>query len=139
MLHYVDKMYPIDTGVTRPASSLIAIALAHGLALFAAVASSINISGGHVNPAVTLGTLVGGRISFIRAIYYWVAQLLGAILASLLLRLVTAGMVNTFISRVRIALSFFTDSSGIYYAHVLKLKLEAISSDLSSVIQSFLH
>ncbi|KAK2631198.1 hypothetical protein EUGRSUZ_K02339 [Eucalyptus grandis] len=88
----LDKLYPIDTGVTRPASSLIAVALAHGLALFAAVASSINISGGHVNPAVTLGALVGGRISFIRAIYYWVAQLLGAILASLLLRLVTAGM-----------------------------------------------
>ncbi|XP_030521318.1 probable aquaporin TIP3-2 [Rhodamnia argentea] len=86
------KMYPADTGVTRPASSLIAIALAHGLALFAAVASSINISGGHVNPAVTLGALTGGRISFIRAIYYWVAQLLGAILASLVLRLVTAGM-----------------------------------------------
>lgn len=83
-------MYP-DTGST--AATLIAIALAHALSLFAAVASSINVSGGHVNPAVTLGALVGGRISVIRAIYYWIAQLLGAVVASLLLRLVTAGMV----------------------------------------------
>jgi aquaporin TIP len=58
------------------------------------VASSINISGGHVNPAVTFGSLVGGRISVIRAVYYWVAQLLGSIVAALLLRLVTNGMVR---------------------------------------------
>ncbi|KAG6743445.1 hypothetical protein POTOM_054399 [Populus tomentosa] len=44
----------------------------------------INISGGHVNPAVTFGSLVGGRISVIRAVYYWVAQLLGSIVAALL-------------------------------------------------------
>ncbi|CAI0392498.1 unnamed protein product [Linum tenue] len=69
------------------------IALAHALALFAAVAASINVSGGHVNPAVTFAALVGGRISVVRAIYYWIAQILGSIIASLLLRLVTNGMV----------------------------------------------
>ncbi|KAM4106379.1 hypothetical protein ACB094_04G061400 [Castanea mollissima] len=57
--------------------------------LFAAVSASINVSGGHVNPAVTFGTLLGGRISVVRAIYYWIAQLLGSIVAALLLRLVT--------------------------------------------------
>lgn len=82
------------TATTWNAARLIAIALAHALALFAAVAASINISGGHVNPAVTFATLVGGRISLIRAVYYWVGQLLGAIVASLLLRLVTGGMVE---------------------------------------------
>ncbi|KAF3975561.1 hypothetical protein CMV_001200 [Castanea mollissima] len=71
------------------ASELVAIALAHALALFAAVSASINVSGGHVNPAVTFGTLLGGRISVVRAIYYWIAQLLGSIVAALLLRLVT--------------------------------------------------
>ncbi|CAI0540759.1 unnamed protein product [Linum tenue] len=74
-------------------SGLVMIALAHALALFAAVAASINVSGGHVNPAVTFAALVGGRISVVRAIYYWVAQILGSIIASLLLRLVTNGMV----------------------------------------------
>lgn len=76
------------------ASSLVVIALAHALSLFAAVASSINVSGGHVNPAVTFGALVGGRVSVLRAIYYWIAQLLGAVLAAILLRLATDGLVK---------------------------------------------
>lgn len=86
------KIYK-DTG-TSNASELVAIALAHALALFAAVSASINVSGGHVNPAVTFGTLLGGRISVVRAIYYWIAQLLGAVVAALLLRLVTNNMVQ---------------------------------------------
>ena len=79
------------------AASLVLIALAHGFSLFAAVAASLNVSGGHVNPAVTFGALVGGRISVLRAIYYWVAQLLGAVVASALLRLTTDGMVCKFV------------------------------------------
>ncbi|XP_058779358.1 probable aquaporin TIP-type alpha [Vicia villosa] len=74
------------------AGELLAVALAHAFALFAAVSSSMHVSGGHVNPAVTFGALLGGRISVIRAVYYWVAQLLGAIVAALLLRLVTNNM-----------------------------------------------
>ncbi|KAJ4961808.1 hypothetical protein NE237_021718 [Protea cynaroides] len=79
-----------DTPIT--ASGQVAVALAHALALFVAVAVGYNISGGHVNPAVTLGLLVGGRISFVRAIFFWIAQLVGAVVASLLLKLCTHGM-----------------------------------------------
>lgn len=86
-VYLVGKIYG-DLG-GNSASELVAIALAHALALFAAVSASINVSGGHVNPAVTFGTLLGGRISVVRAIYYWIAQLLGSIVAALLLRLVT--------------------------------------------------
>ncbi|XP_051123326.1 aquaporin TIP3-1-like [Andrographis paniculata] len=84
----LDKIYK-DTGVG--ASGQVVIALAHALSLFAAVASSMNVSGGHVNPAVTFGALVGGRVSLLRAVFYWIAQLLGAVVASLLLRLATNG------------------------------------------------
>jgi aquaporin TIP len=77
---------------TSTASGLVAVAIAHALALTAAVAVALNISGGHVNPAVTFGALLGGRISLIRAIFYWAAQLLGAIVAAALLRLTTGGM-----------------------------------------------
>lgn len=103
-----DKLY---AGTDRPASGLVVTALASGLSLFAAMAASINISGGHVNPAITFGALVGGRISLVRAIYYWVAQFLGAIIATLLLRLVTTGMViNTvFLPRV-LVFAVFVDS-----------------------------
>ncbi|KAK7291262.1 hypothetical protein RIF29_06259 [Crotalaria pallida] len=85
----LDKIYG-DTAMS--AGELLAIALAHAFALFAAVSASMHVSGGHVNPAVTFGALIGGRISAIRAIYYWIAQLLGAIVAALILRLVTNNM-----------------------------------------------
>ncbi|CAM8995852.1 unnamed protein product [Rhodiola kirilowii] len=86
----ITRMYGKTTDLTSGA--LLAVALAHAFSLFAAIASSMNISGGHVNPAVTLGGLVGGRISLLRAVYYWIAQLLGAVVAALLLRLATDGM-----------------------------------------------
>ncbi|RWW89739.1 hypothetical protein BHE74_00001234 [Ensete ventricosum] len=76
---------------TSTAGGLVVVAIAHALALAVAVAIALNISGGHVNPAVTLGALVGGRISLVRAVLYWVAQLLGAVVAALLLRLATVG------------------------------------------------
>lgn len=61
LLYFADKMYSYK-GLGAPSSVLIA--LAHGLSLFAAVASAAaNTSGGHVNPAVTFGALVGGRIT----------------------------------------------------------------------------
>ncbi|KAI4347393.1 hypothetical protein L6164_008209 [Bauhinia variegata] len=85
----LDNIYR-DSGSS--AGELVTIALAHAFALFAAVAASMHVSGGHVNPAVTFGALLGGRISVLRAVYYWIAQILGAIVAALLLRLVTAGM-----------------------------------------------
>ncbi|XP_047151938.1 probable aquaporin TIP-type alpha [Vigna umbellata] len=74
------------------ASELVVIAVAHAFALFAAIAASAHVSGGHVNPAVTFGALLGGRISVLKAIYYWIAQILGSIVAALLLRLVTNNM-----------------------------------------------
>ena len=90
---FADKVY--HESITSP-SELVVVALANAFALFAAISASINISGGHLNPAVTFAALVGGRISVVLAFFYWIAQLLGAILASLLLRLVTNGMVRIY-------------------------------------------
>lgn len=78
---------------TTPAG-LIAAALAHAFALFVAVSIAANISGGHVNPAVTFGAFIGGNISLIRSILYWIAQLLGAVIACLLLKFATGGLVS---------------------------------------------
>eukprot|EP00252_Welwitschia_mirabilis_P020197 TRINITY_DN48_c1_g1_i3.p1 TRINITY_DN48_c1_g1~~TRINITY_DN48_c1_g1_i3.p1 ORF type:complete len:251 (+),score=-6.35 TRINITY_DN48_c1_g1_i3:498-1250(+) len=80
-----------DNAPTDPAG-LVAIGLCHGLALFVAVAIGANISGGHVNPAVTFGLALGGQITIIKGIFYWIAQLLGAIVGCLLLSFVTGGM-----------------------------------------------
>jgi MIP family channel proteins len=65
--------------------TLIGIALAHGLAIGVMVSAVGHISGGHFNPAVTLGFLVTRRIEALLAVYYWLAQFAAAIVASLLL------------------------------------------------------
>jgi MIP family channel proteins len=65
--------------------TLIVIALAHGIALAIAVSAAMNISGGHINPAVTLGMLATKRISVQHAVVYIIFQLIGAILAGYLL------------------------------------------------------
>ncbi|KAH8280285.1 hypothetical protein KR018_001595, partial [Drosophila ironensis] len=57
-------------------------ALAFGLAVFMAITIVGHLSGGHVNPAVTAGMLIAGRISFLRAILYVVFQCLGAIVGT---------------------------------------------------------
>ena len=82
-----------NDGATTP-SGLVAAALAHGFGLFVAVSVAANISGGHVNPAVTFGAFVGGNISLLRGILYWIAQLLGSTVACLLLKFVTNGQVS---------------------------------------------
>lgn len=68
---------------------LVAVAVAHAFALFVGVAVAANISGGHLNPAVTLGLAIGGNITILTGVLYWVFQLLGSIVACLLLKFVT--------------------------------------------------
>lgn len=80
-----------DNGATTPAG-LVAAALAHGFGLFVAVSVGANISGGHVNPAVTFGAFVGGNITLLRGILYWIAQLLGSTVACLLLKFATGDL-----------------------------------------------
>ena len=65
---------------------LIEIAFAHGLAIALMVSALGAISGGHFNPAVTVAMWVTRRIGTIAGAGYVVAQLAGAVLASLVLR-----------------------------------------------------
>ena len=62
---------------------LTGVALAHGLVLAIMVSVTAHISGGHVNPAVTIGLWVAGKVPAGRAVVYIVAQLLGAVAGSL--------------------------------------------------------
>ncbi len=71
---------------------LLGVAIAHGIALSIAVSATMNVSGGHVNPAVTMAMLVTGRISFVDAIGYIVAQCTGATIAGFLVLTIFKGM-----------------------------------------------
>jgi MIP family channel proteins len=63
-------------------NNLVGVALAFGLTLGIMVTAVGHISGGHINPAVTAGILVAGKIKVTKAATYWVAQLLGAVVAA---------------------------------------------------------
>nr|CAN76842.1 hypothetical protein VITISV_017375 [Vitis vinifera] len=70
---------------------LVAVAIAHAFALFVGVSIAANISGGHLNPAVTFGLAIGGHITILTGIFYVIAQCLGSIVACLLLKFATNG------------------------------------------------
>ncbi len=74
--------------LTKGGLGLIGIALAHGLVLSVVISAIGHISGGHVNPAVTIGLLVGRQINASLAGLYIIAQLIGAVCAGLLLRVI---------------------------------------------------
>ena len=61
---------------------LVVVPFGFGLGLLAAIQSAGYVSGGHFNPAVTLGALLDRRIDAMNAIGYVVAQVIGAIAAS---------------------------------------------------------
>ena len=67
------------------------VALAFGLTVLTMAYAVDHISGGHFNPAVTLGLWAGGRFSLAQVIPYIAAQVLGAIAASCVLYLVASG------------------------------------------------
>lgn len=65
----------------------LGVALAFGLAAGAAHLAIGRVSGGHLNPAITLGSALAGRTRFAHLLPYWVAQFVGAALASAVLYL----------------------------------------------------
>src|ERR1700691_1274970 len=67
------------------AAGVVATALAFGLTLLALVYMLGPVSGCHVNPAVTIGALLAGRIRLVGAIGYWIAQFAGGIVGALVL------------------------------------------------------
>ena len=76
--------YLVANGGTSP--GLLGVALAHGLALAVLVSALGPVSGGHFNPAVTLGAWIVGAIPAPRAGMYVLAQLVGAAAAGFALR-----------------------------------------------------
>jgi aquaporin Z len=69
----------------------VGVSLAFGLTVVTMAYAVGHISGGHFNPAVTLGLFVGGRIPAGDIVPYWVAQLLGACCAAGVLYIIASG------------------------------------------------
>lgn len=72
----------------------VGIAIATGLVVMVVVYSIGDVSGAHINPAVTLGFMLASRFPLNRFFQYLIAQCLGAVLASLLLSYLFAEHTN---------------------------------------------
>lgn len=117
----------------QPMIGWLGIALANGFAYGGMVAALGHISGGHFNPAVTVGYWVTRKASTFDTVAYWLAQILGAISAAYTLRLLpldvwgavqlgtpalasgitrTTGMLLEGIMTFFLVLVFFASSSG---------------------------
>jgi aquaporin Z len=70
---------------------LVGVSLAFGLTVVTMAYAVGHISGGHFNPAVTLGLLAGGRVKAADVAPYIIAQLIGAVLAAWLLATIASG------------------------------------------------
>ncbi|XP_012224004.1 aquaporin AQPAe.a isoform X2 [Linepithema humile] len=70
--------------------NIVAISLAFGLVVAGVIQGIGHISGGHINPAVTFGLVIIGKVPIIRGILYVVAQCAGAVAGSAILRAFSA-------------------------------------------------
>lgn len=86
----VATVFVITSGEGSPIVALLTVPFSFGLGLLAAIAIAGETSGGHFNPAVTLGALFDGRLTWVDAIGYVIAQIAGALLASLAILLTTS-------------------------------------------------
>ncbi len=88
VLVFVGTGSVIANGYSDGAVTLVGIAVAFGLVVLAMVHALGDVSGAHINPAVTIGLWLAGRIPSTIVVPYIVSQCIGAISASLLLRII---------------------------------------------------
>ncbi len=79
----------IGAGSIIMGGDLLTVALAHGVVLSIVVSATMNISGGHINPAVTISMMAVKKMDSSTGIKYIGAQLVGGIIAGLSLFLIT--------------------------------------------------
>ncbi len=81
----------LAAGVADVGIGWLGVSLAFGLTVLTMAFAVGHISGGHFNPAVTLGLVIGGRHDAKELLPYWVAQVVGAIVAAVVLYVIVSG------------------------------------------------
>ena len=82
----------LAAGIPELGLGYLGVSLAFGLTLVTMAYAIGHISGCHLNPAVSIGLVAGGRFKAAELPHYIVAQVIGAILAALLIRTIASGM-----------------------------------------------
>jgi aquaporin Z len=94
---------------------LVGVSLAFGLTVVTGAYALGHISGGHFNPAVTLGILAAKRIEIRQAVIYVVAQLIGAVVATAIIVIIANGVDGFSVDDSGLGANGFADHSpGLY-------------------------
>ncbi|NOD95802.1 MULTISPECIES: aquaporin Z [unclassified Ruegeria] len=81
----------LAAGVADVGIGWLGVSFAFGLTVLTMAYTVGHISGGHFNPAVSLGLMIGGRFPAKDLLPYWIAQVIGAIAAAVVLYLIVSG------------------------------------------------
>ncbi|MCL7969074.1 MAG: aquaporin Z [marine benthic group bacterium] len=81
----------LAAGVPGVGIGWLGVSLAFGLSLMTMAFANGHISGCHVNPAVSIGLWTGGRFPTAEILPYWIAQLVGAVVAAAILAVIASG------------------------------------------------
>jgi aquaporin Z len=84
----------LAAGFPEVGIGLMGVSLAFGLTVLTMAYAVGGISGGHFNPAVSLGLAMGGRFRYGELIPYWIAQVVGGTLGALILYLIVSGQAD---------------------------------------------
>ena len=99
----------------------VGVSLAFGLTVLTMAYAVGHISGGHFNPAVTLGLWTGGRFPAGEIIPYWIAQVLGAVAAGAVLYVIASGAPGFDVAGGFASNGFAEHSPGKYSLHAALL------------------
>lgn len=103
-------------GVSTPfANEWIVIILGWGLAVMLGIYVAGAISGAHLNPAVTFAMAITGRLPWSKVLLYWLAQVLGAFVAALLLFYVYQGAISNALGGAALSASNVSSVGGVFY------------------------
>ena len=81
----------LAAGFPKMGIAFVGVSLAFGLTVLTMAYAIGHISGCHLNPAVTLGLAAGGRFPYKEVLPYWLAQVIGGILAARVLYVIASG------------------------------------------------
>ena len=113
---------------------LVGVSLAFGLTVLTGAYALGHVSGGHFNPAVTLGLVAGKRFPAADAVAYIVAQVVGAIVAAGVLAIIATGVDGFSIKDSGFAANGFGDQSPGGYSLLAALVCEVVLTAVFLVV-----
>ncbi|WP_299352955.1 aquaporin Z [uncultured Shimia sp.] len=123
----------LAAGVADVGIGWLGVSLAFGLTVMTMAYTVGHISGGHFNPAVTLGLVIGGRHDAKEMVPYWVAQVAGAIFAALVLYVIVSNGAN-FNGVGGFASNGYGDASPQGYSMIAALVIEIVLTAVFLII-----